>query len=261
MTYVSKKHATAFAFQHWIAEDWISNSAVSIEAIESPTDLYDIATFARDAPQRFMSLVEHLSPRDQEIILCFALLQKRTTDLSVLFGKAGHRAEEDLHKACHKLAGLVEFGVLPGIGVLNSILERCNLGSFGQHCLGACIWEYARCRDFGEVCRLIGSRGLRQEMLRAFKILHAAKGREEGLLAGWILWLVDGSDPKGKGWRQRKNGGREHQLGPTVFRTKGSETEQLQAAKPATQRGGRRHRTKNVKIKRRMKFMLRGVKL
>ena len=247
----------AFAFGRWQGGDLAFMG--SVEALESPIDKYDIATFAHDDFPRFMALVEHLSPRDQEIILCFALLQKRTTDLSILFGKAGHRAEEDLHKACHKLAGLAEFGTSPPIELIAKILERGGLGLFHGHSFAACLWQYERTRDFGSLASLIGGRGLRQQMLRAFKVLHAAQGREEGLLAGWILWLVDGSDPKGKGWRKRKRGSREHKLGPTTFRTQGGEAEQLQSARPASQRGGRRHRTKNVKIQRRMKFMLRGM--
>jgi hypothetical protein len=243
----------AFGSEAW--EEKLSYAS----ALTPPLDKYDIATFARDDPRRFLELVQHLSPRDQEIMLCFAVLQKRTSDLSVLFGKAGHRAEEDLQKAAHKLAGLAEFSELPNIERIGEILKRQGLETFNAHSLAPCIWQYARCRDFAEVSRLIGGRGLRQHMLRAFKILHAAEGREEGLLAGWILWLVDGSDPKGKGWRKRKRGGREHKLGPTVFHCSGTELDLLQQARRATQKGGQRQRTKYVKIQRRMKFVLRGM--
>src|ERR1700677_3300158 len=106
---------------------------------------YTLADFARDDFPRFLALVNFLSPRDAEIMLCFAVLHKRPTDLSILFGKAGHRAQADLHKAAHKLAGLIEFGPLPGIETLDRILQRCNLGSFGNHSLAACLWQYARC--------------------------------------------------------------------------------------------------------------------
>ncbi|HWU44088.1 MAG TPA: hypothetical protein VN132_11640, partial [Bdellovibrio sp.] len=58
-------------------------------------DDYNIPQFARDDPRRFLELVEHLNPRDQEMLICYALLGKRPTDLSILFGKAGHRAEEN----------------------------------------------------------------------------------------------------------------------------------------------------------------------
>jgi hypothetical protein len=244
----------------------------SIETLGPAIDKYDIANFARDDFPRFLSLVAHLSPRDQEIMLCFAVLQKRPTDLSILFGKAGHRAEEDLHKAAHKLSGLLEFGPLPNLERLAAILSRCGRSEFGCHSFAACIWQYARCRDFAEVSRLIGQRGLRQQMLRAFKILHASEGREEGLLAGWILWLVDGSDPQGKGWRKRKRGSREHKLGPTVFRSDAipygsGPTEKLRylaesttmPIPPANGRGGQRQRAAVVKIKRHMRFVLRGM--
>jgi len=224
-----------------------------------PLDKYDIATFACDDFPKFHALVEHLNPRDQEIILLFALLQKRPTDLSILFGKAGHRAEEDLHKAAHKLAGLIEFGTLPDFGRLGEILRRNGITEFANRSFDACLWQYARCRDFSEMSRLLSTRGLRQQMLRAFKKLHASEGREEGLLAGWILWLVDGSDPRGKGWRERKRKSRERKLGPTVFYTLGNGVDELQAGRAATQRGGRRQRTSNVKIKRHMKFVLRGM--
>src|ERR1039457_4648770 len=222
------------------------------------TDGYDIPTFARDDFPRFLSLVDLLSPRDAEIMLCYAVLQKRPTDLSILFGKAGHRAEEDLHKAAHKLAGLAEYNGLPEISRLCTILERHNLLRFAGHSMGACIWQYARCRDFNEVCRLIGQSGLRQHMLRVFKILHASEGREEGLLAGWILWLVDGSDPRGPGWRKRKRGtGGYNKLGPTTFQTFAANPEELQSSRRATQRGGQGQRTNNVKITRKIKFLLR----
>lgn len=256
-TYVLKRDEEAFAIHHW-DESEFSHSAVSVETLDSPIDKYDIINFAHDDYPRFMELVQHLSPRDQELVICFALLQKRLTDLSILVGKAGHRAEEDLHKACHKLAGLMAFGISPEIERVDYVLRRQGLDKFGGHTMAACLWQYANTRDFGELARLIG-RGLRRQMLRAFKILHAAEGREEGLLAGWILWLVDGSDPKGKGWRKRKASNVEYKLGPTVFRSESDELQQLESARPASQRGGRRHRTKNVKIQRRMKFMLRGM--
>lgn len=242
--------------------DWeqgIERDNASIETHIVPLDKYELSNFARDDFPRFYELVNHLSPRDAEIMLCFAVLQKRPTDLSILFGKAGHRAEEDLHKAAHKLAGLAEFGISPAIERIDSILRRQGLHLFGQHNFAACLWQYARCRDFGELSKLIGARGSRQQMLRASKILHAAPGREEGLLAGWILWLVDGSDPKHPGWRKRRRGGRENKLGPTVFRTLDSSVDQLQAARRATQRGGKGQRTCNVKITRKIKFLLRGM--
>ena len=225
----------------------------SIETLGSPIDKYEIANFAEDDPERFHELLSFMCPRDQEILECFAILQKRPTDLSVLFGKAGHRAEEDLHKAVHKLAGLIRFGAEPEIAVVHDILVRHSLQSFGNHSLAACVWQYARCRDFSEVSRLIGQRGLRQCMLRTFKHLLAAEGRDEGLLAGWLLWLVDGSDPAGHGWRKRKRIGREHKLGPTVFRA----TSEINPR--ATGRGGQGQRPDVVKITRRMKFLLRGM--
>jgi hypothetical protein len=189
-------------------------------------------------------------------VICFAILQKGPTQLSILFGKAGHRAEEDLHKAAHKLAGLIAFGPLPAIPRLDEILGRHDLERFGQHSFGACCWQYARHRDFAEMYRLLGHRGLRQQMLRAFKQLHAANGRDEGLLAGWLLWLVDGSDPKSRGWRKRKRCGREHKLGPLVFRTLGDSVGELTPR--ATGRGGQGQRPDTVKLTRKIKFLLRG---
>lgn len=235
-------------------QEWLSpGSGWSIDSHRS--DNYDILTFARDEGQRFLALVDLLSPRDAEIMLCFAVLQKRVTDLSILVGKAAHRAEEDLHKAAHKLAGLVEFGPLPEIQTINATLERCDISKFGRHSLAACIWQYARCRDFSEVSRLTGQTGLRQRMLRVFKILHGCEGRDEGLLAGWILWLVDGSEAHGKGWRKRQRGTRQDRLGPTVFHTFNSD---LQGARRAARSGGQGQRTRQVKIRRHMKFILRG---
>jgi hypothetical protein len=229
----------------------------SIETLCQAIDKYDLQNFARDDPQRFHELVSYLNPRDQEIIILFAVLQKRPTDLSILFGKAGHRAEEDLHKAAHKLSGLLAFGAQPSIEQIDSILRGHCLHLHGNYSLAACLWEYARCRDFTELSRLAGKRGLREEMYRTFKKLHASKGREEGLLAGWILWLVDGSDPKGKGWLKRKRCSRQLKLGPTVFRTRDIGVDALQQARRADQRGGRGQRTSNVKIRRTMKFLLR----
>lgn len=230
----------------------------SIETLGGAIDKYDIGAFANDDPIRFLELVQHLCPRDQEIMICFAMLRKRPTELSILFGKAGHRAERDLHKAAHKLAGLAEFGTQPTIEQLAAILERGGLRDFQSHRFASCIWQYARTRDFPEVSKLIGARGLRQQMLRAFKILHAAQGREEGLLAGWILWLVDGSDPRGKGWKKRKRSCRQERLGPTSFYAHGSAITQLEQGRAASQKGGRGQRKPNVKIKRRMEFLLKG---
>ena len=218
---------------------------------------YNVMDFARDNPQLFLEMCGHLAPRDSEIMLCFAVLQKRPTDLSILFGKAGHRAEEDLHKAAHKLAGLIEFGPLPTPERISGILGRQKLLDFGRNSMAYALWQYARCRDFKEMSKLLGRRGLRQQMLRTFKKLHAAEGREEGLLAGWILWLVDGSKLEGKGWQERRKIGREYQLGPTVFRTFGTKTENLNPR--ATGRGGQRQRPATVKITRKMKFLLRGL--
>jgi hypothetical protein len=237
----------------------------SVETIIQPIDKYGIHNFAHDDFPRFCELVELLSPRDAEIMYLFGVLQKRPTDLSILFGKAGHRAEEDLHKAAHKLAGLIEFGPLPDIGHIDRILQHSELSRFHSHSLAACLWQYARERDFDSIQRLIGCRGLRQEMLRAFKKLHATEGREEGLLAGWILWLVDGSNPHGKGWRKRKRTGREHKLGPTVFRDNSARDANDVSHPGRTRRresragkGGRGQNPCVVKITRTMKFLLRG---
>jgi hypothetical protein len=252
------------AYEHWQHGEIVR----SIEALGPALDKYQLADFARDDFPRFLSLIDLLSPRDAEIMLCFAVLQKRPTDLSILFGKAGHRAEEDLHKAAHKLAGLVEFGTSPEVGRLDEILRRQGLHLFSQHSLAVCLWQYSRCRDFGELSKLCGTRGFRQQMLRCFKILHAAPGREEGLLAGWILWLVDGSDPKGKGWRKRKRSGREHKLGPTTFhclRERAPTEKEIRwrsgdrrSTGRATGRGGQGQRPDTVKITRKIKFLLRG---
>ena len=232
---------------------WDRSLDRDFQIVPAPLHTYEIAHFARDDYPRFLELVSYLSPRDQEIMLLFALLQKRPTDLSIIFGKAGHRAEEDLHKAAHKLAGLAEFGALPPLERIGQILERCKLQKFGTHSFAACIWRYANCRNFADMARLIGARGLRQHMLRAFKTLHASEGREEGLLAGWILWLVDGSEPNGKGWRKRRNSGRLYRLGPLQFRASDEVNPR------ADGRGGQRMRPDVVKITRTMKFALRGM--
>lgn len=231
----------------------------SVETHGSPIDKYEIQDFARDHHERFMQCVDLLPPRDAEIMLCFALLQKRPTDLSILFGKAGHRAEEDLHKAAHKLAGLIEFGPQPELATLQSVLGSCPdvRPDFRGKNFAACLWQYSRSRDFAEITRLIGARGFRQHLLRTFKILHADGNRDSGLLAGWILWLVDGANPSGKGWRKRKRSGRLYQIGPTVFRTFGNDTKQLNPR--ATGRGGKGQRPDTVKITRKMKFLLRGM--
>ena len=230
----------------------------SIETLGGALDKYEIATFAGDDWPRFSELVNLLSPHDKEIMLLYAVLQKRPTDLSILFGKAGHRAEEDLHKAAHKLAGLLAFGSIPSISTIHTVLERHNLQRLGQHDLASCCWEYARCRDFSTMSRLLGHNGLRQQMKRVCTILHASEGREEGLLAGWILWLVDGANPRGKGWIKRQSRGKRFKIGPRVFHTPHVGIDELQQARQAEQRGGRGQRTKNVKIKRHMNFMMRG---
>jgi hypothetical protein len=226
-------------------------SGCSIETLIQPIDKYEIANFAKDDPPRFIELVQHLNPRDAEIMLCYAVLGLGPTKLSKLFGKAGHRAERDLHKAAHKLAGLIAFGHNPEIERLHPILVRNGLDTFAAHSLAACLWSYARSRDFGELSRLIGARGLRCHMMRVFKALHATGEREECLLAGWILWLADGSNPEGKGWRKRCRSGRENKLGPTVFRTATS-------TRLSTPRHGGPGHPAFVKIKRKLNFLLQG---
>ena len=224
---------------------------------------YNIPQFAADDPKRFLELIEYLNPRDQEMLICYALLGKRPTDLSILFGKAGHRAEENLHKAAHKLAGIIEFGALPEIARITPLVAAVSSNRFGKSDLAIAIWQYARCRDFNFMARLLGMPGLRQEMLRTFKRLHAAKGREAGLLAGWILWLVDGANPRGAGWAKNKRNGR-YRLGPTVFRTFKAEVGRLRddghGVLPRTStHGGRGQRSAQVKVKRRYNFLLRGM--
>jgi hypothetical protein len=218
--------------------------------VEPASDSYDIVAFARDDPRRFFELVEHLSPRDAEIILCFALLQKRPTDLSILFGKAGHRAEEDLHKAAHKLAGLIEFGPNPDVEKVEPILARIGADHLHEGAVG-----YSQARNFE------GFPGLRQRMFRAFKKLHASEGREEGLLAGWLLWLVDGSDPQGKGWRKRKSSGTVYKLGPTVFGKSPDlpryEGDRWTGGGRVNSRGGQGQIAMQTKIGRKLKFLLR----
>jgi hypothetical protein len=246
----------------------------SIETMIHPTDKYNIEHFAQDDWPRFIELVNLLSPRDSEIMLLYAVLQKRPTDLSILFGKAGHRAEEDLHKAAHKLAGLIAFGPEPSIDDLNTVLSRHGLTHVGKFPFAAFIRRYARCRDFQEMARMMKARGWRVAMSKAFKLLHAAEGREAGLIAGWLLWLVDGSNPRGKGWRGRKRCGREHKLGPTVFRTNTVRygTNDKKLLKPgqsldqtvsigvgASTKGGFGQCVATTKIKRHMKFVLRGM--
>jgi hypothetical protein len=228
----------------------------SVETLAAPIDKYELSHFAADDPKRFLDLVKHLSPRDAEIILCFAVLQKGPTDISTLFGKAGHRAEEDLHKAAHKLAGLVEFGSVPEGAKVDRVLERHNLTKWGNHSFRECVSRYSVCRSFPLVTAERRQRGLRQQMLRSFRILHASDDREAGLLAGWLLWLVDGSNPNAKGWRKRRRTGRECRLGPTVFRSSGDDVEQLRPR--ASGKGGQGQRPDVVKITRQMRFMLRG---
>lgn len=249
----AERKADDFALKQWEQE---FSALGSVETHPHPVDKYELAHFAADDPQRFLSLVKHLSPRDAEIILCFAVLQKGPTDIGVLFGKAGHRAQEDLHKAAHKLAGLIEFGQSPALSAIETILCRSVLRQFGPHSLGAAMLHYATTRDFREVTRSLKLRGLRQHMLRTFRALHASPDREAGLLAGWILWLVDGSNPQAKGWRKRRRTGREYQLGPTVFHCTGSDVDQLRPR--ANGKGGQGQRPDVVKFSRRMKFMLRG---
>jgi hypothetical protein len=232
----------------------------SIETLGPAIDKYELSDFAQDDWPRFSQLISYLSPRDQEIMLLFAVLRKRPTDLSILFGKAGHRVQEDIHKAAHKIAGLIEFGTQPTITRLDNILVRNSLHAFRNHSFAACLWQYARCRDFSEMSRILGTKGLRQHMLRSFKILHATRSRDEGLLAGWILWLVADANEHGKGWKKRQRGKREHKLGPTVFTT--TESRYAEATTkmrvPVTGRGGRGQRPNVLKLQRHMKFALRG---
>ena len=216
---------------------------------EQPTDKYELADFAQDNPDRFQELVSYLYPRDQELVLCHAVLKRGPGGMSGLFGRSRqhHSLTTDLHKATHKMAGLIAFGPLPTISTLDAVLSRHGLSNLGKFNLGACIWQYARCRDFAEMSKMLSSRRLRPTIQRAFRILHEAKGREEGLLAGWLLWLVDKSNPKGKGWKSLKKTGRQGKLGPVEFRTKGKK------AKPkASGRGGRGQRPDVVKVTRKL---------
>lgn len=250
---MSHTHESALALERW-EQGQDAALTGSVETLGQPIDKYEIANFAKDDPEQFIALMEHLAPRDAEIMLCFAVLDMRPTDISALFGKAGHRSQEDVHKAAHKLAGLIEFGPLPTVERIHAVLEQHALTDFAEHAFAPCVQQYAQKRDFKQVTRLIGQRGLRRQMLRAFKALHASKGRDAGLLAGWLLWLVDGSSHSGQGWRTRQRGGRQFKLGPTVFRTPN-----VASIMPrATGRGGRGQRPDTVKITRRLKFMLRG---
>lgn len=238
------------AFSFW--QSGHEPETLSVETHPWPVDKYGLAHFAQDDPQRFFSLLEHLSPRDQEILICFAILQKGPTDLSILFGKAGHRAADDLQKAAHKLAALAEFGPLPPVTRIAAILERHSADRFGERVsLSACLWQYARCRDFAELSSLIGERGLRQQMQRVCKMLHELPGREEGLLAGWILWLVDGSNPSGRGWLKRRTRGNKRKLGPRAFHSS-----ELRPRK--TGRGGKGQVYCTVKIRRQLKCLVRS---
>lgn len=253
----------------------------SIETLGPAIDKYELGNYAADSPRKFMELLTLMNPRDAEILACFAFLKLRPTDLSKLFGKAGHRAEEDLHKAAHKLAGLIAYGPHPSLEQIAEILTRHGLQEFAGRWLAACIWQYAECRDFEAMAELIGHRGLRQHMQKVFRILHATSGREEGLLAGWLLWLVDGANPRGPGWKPRERQGRQYQLGPTIFRDPAGLSKEVMrpqevigagdssdepGALPrdagaiprrATGRGGRGHRAATVKITRHMRFWMR----
>lgn len=237
----------------------------SVETVIQPTDKYDLCHFAEDDPARFLELIQYLSPRDAEIMLCFAVLHKRPTDISTLIGKAAHRAQEDIHKAAHKLSGLIAFGPNPSIAEIQLILSQYDISEFGGHSLGSCITEYARCRDFSGATRLIGRRGLRQQMFRTFRILHASTDRAAGLLAGWILWLLDGSDPKKPGWKTYLPTAFRFKLGPTEFRATtvpyGARSRESTSFAPmAVRKGGYGQPADRVKITRQMKFMLRNLR-
>lgn len=244
--------ADKFVINQWETEE-IAMLTVPMESYTS-IDAYELCDFARDDFPRFAELLQHMSARDAEILYCFAVLRMRATDLSVLFGKAGHRAEEDLHKAAHKLAGIIAFGVSPEIERIDTILQRHTLDRFGKHSLSACLWEYSRTRDFQQLARLLGHRGFRQHMLRVFKQLHASDDREAELLAGWILWLVDQSDPNGKGWKKPKRSAHIRKLGPTSFYARSADL-----LPPVMRQGGQRMRADRVTISRKMKFYLRGM--
>src|ERR1700678_1792269 len=74
-------------FQRWEKGETEING--SIETLGPAIDKYELSDFAQEDWPRFSQLISHLSPRDQEIMLLFAVLRKRPTDLSILFGKAG----------------------------------------------------------------------------------------------------------------------------------------------------------------------------
>ena len=172
---------------------------------EQPTDKYELADFAQDNPDRFQELVSYLYPRDQELVLCHAILKRGPNNLGKLFGAPSNGGlSPQLHKAVHKMTGLIAFGPLPEIAAIRVVLTKHHMQTMGKHDLATCIWQYARCRSFIEMSKLTSNRRLRPTMQRTIRTLYSIGGREEVLLAGWLLWLVDKSDPKGKGWKKLK---------------------------------------------------------
>ena len=240
---MSDGRENAAAYELWMADD--PRCTLSVETQPSPIDKYGVENFARDNTAKFLQLIDYMTPRDAELLICFALLQKGPTELSILFGKAGHRCETDLHQAAHKLAGLIEFGPLPKPARLSQILRRNKLHKYGGDSLAECVTHYARKRTFA-------NGGLRSEMLRVLKILHRKKGRDEGLLAGWLLWLVHRSIPIGTGWKQSREGTTRFNLGPTEFRCFDRSVEKIKLRHDG--RGGQGQHPCTVQIKRHMSF-------
>jgi len=72
-------------------------------------DDYNIPQFARDDPRRFLELVEHLNPRDQEMLICYAL-EDRSRTFILAFA-----ASCVLGSAYGFLQGAWPFGVLEAI--------------------------------------------------------------------------------------------------------------------------------------------------
>lgn len=126
-------------------------NGLSAETSPENSSLIDFKSFARDCPEKFFSLLQHMRPDLSEILIEYYILGKSQSFLAKCRRQIQARAFEILRLAEQALGALIILGPNPNQDVLYPILERAGFEDTEYGLLSGMIVEYAACRDYSKI--------------------------------------------------------------------------------------------------------------
>jgi hypothetical protein len=165
---------------------------LSAETVSENSSLIDFKSFARDCPEKFFSLLEHMRPDLAEILIEYYLLGKSQSFLAKCRKQIQARAFEILRLAEQALGALIILGPHPTRDQLRPILETAGIEFTDYGTLSAMIVEYAACRDYSKLAegRRAPLPAIRKIFRPATGTLLASKKLEEVAVGAYLKSLT-----------------------------------------------------------------------